>query len=268
MLSDLKHSGDSPLPVEHPPCAGRSESAECATSDGAIHAPRPAVRQVSPRHRLTILSALTLLLAAAAALIRMKTDERFATPKKPANAASDFAPIRLWADRVRGLPEAEQKKAIAARLKELNPDFDDENGIVFHFESSVLKSMSFRTDHVSDISFIAAFPTLEALSLQQRKQGGKLADLTPLRDLHLKELDLSNNVIADLTPLQGQPLESISLAGNPVHDLKPLRESPLKTLILWGTKIDDSSLRVLSGTKTLRALNIGGGTKVTDLFSD
>jgi eukaryotic-like serine/threonine-protein kinase len=171
-----------------------------------------------------------------------------------------------WAAKVRALPESEQKRSITAKLKERNPGYKEEFAIDFEFENSELKSMKLWTTAVTDVSFLRAFPSLESLELGTwYARIGKLADLSPLRGLRLKHLDLSRNVIVDLTPLNGLPLESLCLMVNPVRDLRPLRNSPLKKLILWNTGIDDSSLPALNDIKTLRELNIGDGPKVTDL---
>jgi Leucine-rich repeat (LRR) protein len=174
------------------------------------------------------------------------------------------AAIRDWKGRIRGLSEDGQKKAIVASLKELNPEFEEQADSLCTFEKSVMTTLSIRTDHVSNVSFLRALPGLELLQLMKGKQIGKLADLTPLRELRLKHLDLDNNVVIDLTPLQGQPLGSLSLMGNPVSDLRPLRKALLNQLNLWFTQVDSSSLAALKGMMTLRTLNVGG-TKVTDL---
>lgn len=88
-----------------------------------------------------------------------------------------------------------------------------------------------------------------------------ITDLSPLRDLPLKELDLQNNPVTDLTPLRGLKVEALYLEGTGVSDLDPLSGMPLNTLYLNGTKVRDlSPLRGLP----LHELNLFG-TQVADL---
>jgi Leucine-rich repeat (LRR) protein len=53
---------------------------------------------------------------------------------------------------------------------------------------------------------------LDSLSLA----GNELEDLTPLADLSVAELDLSDNRIVDLTPVLRPRLRNLTCFGNPV----------------------------------------------------
>jgi internalin A len=88
-----------------------------------------------------------------------------------------------------------------------------------------------------------------------------ISDLSPLKEIRLKELDLQNNPVNDLSPLQGLPLEALYLEGTQVSDLRPLKGMSLRILYLSGTKVSD--LSPLRGVP-LRELNLLG-TQVTDL---
>ncbi len=70
-----------------------------------------------------------------------------------------------------------------------------------------------------------------------------IVDLTSLRGLRLRVLDLSgNSTLQHLDALAGMPLEQLDLSGNTnLSDLSALAELPLKKLNLVGTRVTDLS---------------------------
>lgn len=75
-------------------------------------------------------------------------------------------------------------------------------------------------------------------------------------------LDLRDSGLADISALKGVPLRVLEMRGCPATDLTPLSESPLCTFSIAGTKISD--LRPLRGMRTLKRLS-AVGSAVADL---
>src|SRR5262245_49383736 len=82
-------------------------------------------------------------------------------------------------------------------------------------------------------------PRGDGIAAALRESG--IADLSPLKEMPLKELDLQNNPVSDLSPLEGLPLEALYLEGTQVSDLRPLKGMSLRVLYLSGTKVSDLS---------------------------
>ena len=61
------------------------------------------------------------------------------------------------------------------------------------------------SDNVTDLSPLRALTGLQGLNCNA-KNGGKLADLSPLRGLSLTGLTFGSTQVRDLTPLKGMPL--------------------------------------------------------------
>ena len=70
-----------------------------------------------------------------------------------------------------------------------------------------------------------------------------IADLTPLKELPLVELELDDNFIHDISPLENiSGLTNLSLSKNNISDISPLRnKKELETLDLDLNDIDDVS---------------------------
>jgi len=86
-----------------------------------------------------------------------------------------------------------------------------------------------------------------------------LRDLTALRRLPIRRLNLAQTGVSDLTPLMRMPLQMLKIEGCPVVDLTPLSRLPLQELYANGSKITDvTALRDME----LRVLGISG-TKVS-----
>ena len=90
------------------------------------------------------------------------------------------------------LSAAEQVKAVAARLKELNPGFD--GAVVPTIENGVVRELEFNTDDVTDISPVRV--------------------LTRLRSLKCSGFGDRNSPLTDLSPLSGLPLRTWSRQGS------------------------------------------------------
>ena len=162
---------------------------------------------------------------------------------------------------VAAMKPADQVKAVAARMKELNPGFD--GVVVPTIENGVVSELAFNTDDVTDISPVRVLTGLRSLTcLGSGDRKSLLVDLSPLNGLPLTKLIVAKARLIDLSPLRGMPLTEfmchgtpvddlaplagmkltvLSCAGTEVHDLSPLRGMPLKTLSLDGTKVPDLS---------------------------
>lgn len=66
-----------------------------------------------------------------------------------------------------------------------------------------------------------------------------IEDLTPLKGLRLRELNLFGTRVKDLTPLKGMPLEALDIANTDVKDITPLMNLPLKSLNIKQTAVRD-----------------------------
>jgi Leucine-rich repeat (LRR) protein len=165
-----------------------------------------------------------------------------------------------WLENTKALPAEDQVKAVAARLREHNPDFTAapkaqvQDGVVFEIE--------LLSDDVTDLRPLQALSGLNRLSCTGSAPGkGKLEDLGPLRGLSLSVLDCGNTRVSDLSPLKDMPLVFLGISGTQVRDLSPLEGSPLLALSCSGTHITD--LSALAGLP-LSSLD-AADTPVTDL---
>jgi tetratricopeptide (TPR) repeat protein len=81
---------------------------------------------------------------------------------------------------------------------------------------------------------VAALAPLKGMPIERLTLSGckNIRDLSPLRGLRLKELNLGGTVISNLEPLRGMPLESLDLSETLVSDLEPLTGMRLKRLQL------------------------------------
>jgi hypothetical protein len=144
-----------------------------------------------------------------------------------------------------------QVAAVAAHLKQLNPDFD---GILKHeARDGVVVAIELRTDHVQDLSPLRDLPELESLQCVASK-GEALQSIVPLQGLQLRRLVLTGNInLRDLAPLRGMPLESLNVHDVGISDLSPLNAMPLTELHCGCTRV--TSLEPLRGMR-LTVLNV------------
>ncbi len=93
------------------------------------------------------------------------------------------------------------------------------------FDLSSLKDMPltrldcYRTA-VSDLSPLKGLP----LTVPQLASDTLVFDLTPLREMKLKDLNCANTRVADLTPLKDMKLTVLVCGGTRVSDLSPLKD--------------------------------------------
>jgi serine/threonine protein kinase len=196
-------------------------------------------------------------------------------PARP--VAEDTA---AWQRTVAALPAEEQVKAVAARLKDLNPGFDGK--LTPTINGGVVTGLQFSTDQVTNIAPVRALVRLTHLNVSGTH--GKLADLSPLKGLSLTVLHCARTRVSDLSPLKGMPLKLLECALTEVSDLTPLTGTPLGGLYCGGcsrlsdlTPLKGMRLKALDLTQTgvsdlaplgglpLGELNLHGATRVTDL---
>jgi len=164
-----------------------------------------------------------------------------------------------WEKSVAALSADEQVKAVSARLKLLNPGFD--GNITPTIENDVVIGLEFLTLQVTNISPVRALTGLQTLHCGGLEASGKLADLTPLRGMQLRNLNCNNTQVSDLAPLKGLPLKELYVQHTRVTELTPLLGMALEHLNCSHTRVAD--LSPLKGMK-LQSLYLDG-TKVTDL---
>ena len=127
------------------------------------------------------------------------------------------------------LSAAEQVRAVGARLKELNPNFD--GALVPTIEKGVVRELAFNTDDVTDLSPVRGLGRLRALKCSGfGDRNSPLTDLSPLSGLPLRTLVLAKGELFDLSPLRGMPLTEFSCYGTRVTELSPLRGMKLRDL--------------------------------------
>jgi serine/threonine protein kinase/Leucine-rich repeat (LRR) protein len=211
----------------------------CSTPGGVIIRPqRPAQGRRWPAAVLAAVLGLTTLgLVLALRPRSTPTDEPEKTPtrqeKRPGRE-----PFEQWKARVQVLPAPQQVEAVAARLKEYNPGFDGQ--LTPRIEHDVVTELVLLTDHVTDLSPVAALSGLRVLSCCGSDSGkGRLADLEPLRGLKLTSLDCRFNRVADLEPLHGMPLRWLACCKTRVASLEPLRGGSLTYLDCHNTAVKD-----------------------------
>jgi tetratricopeptide (TPR) repeat protein len=160
-----------------------------------------------------------------------------------------------WERKVAALPAAEQVKAVAAKLKELNPGFDGrvafiqndvfldpafDGGVVAYVKDGVVIHLALDAAEVADLSPVRALTGLQRLNLDLRtKHDGKYRDLSPLRGLPLKALWFHCSLVSDLSPLKDMPLEELTCSGSGIRDLSPLKGRPLLILDVEQTQVRD-----------------------------
>jgi hypothetical protein len=182
---------------------------------------------------------------------------RLFSPEGTPGPAQDAA---AWERTVAALPAEEQVKAVAARLKELNPGFDGKVNPTI--TDDVVTGLRFSADQVTNIAPVRALTQLTLLEVKGiYGKKGRLADLSPLRGMGLTILICGETQVSDLSPLKGMPLTTLFCYGTSVSDLSPLRGMPLTHLNCSGSQVTD--LSPLKGMKLLILMAEGLG--VSDL---
>ncbi len=150
------------------------------------------------------------------------------------------AAFEAWSAQVAGMPADQQARAVAAKLKELNPDFDGQ--FTHAIEYGAVMRFVFSADHVTDIAPVRALTGLAALEcVGTGPNPGKLADLWPLKGMSLRLLNVGVTRVADLSPLRGMGLLDLTCHQTDVSDLSPLEGMPLTNLRFFGTNVSDLS---------------------------
>jgi Protein kinase domain len=198
-------------------------------------------------------------------------------PKTAARSADASA----WERIVASLSAAEQVRAVAARLKELNPKFD--GNLVPTIEDGVVREIAFNTDDVTDISPLRGLVRLRSLRcFGFADRSSPLTDLSPLSGLPLRTLVVAKGELFDLSPLSGMSLTEFSCYGTRVTDLSPLKGMKLRVLNCDSVRACDLSplegmplenlvlsrkaedLKILAGMNTLDH-SYFEGTTISDL---
>lgn len=164
-----------------------------------------------------------------------------------------------WNRQLRRVPEEQQFQRIEQKLRELNPQMF--GSLEVHRHPSHTQLM-LNSENIRDLSPLRALkdnPTLaraEELFLHKNTQSqGSLQDLSPLQGLKLRFLRLKDcQRIRDLSPLRDMPLEALDISNTHVEHLDPLATCrQLKTLSMALTRIQ--SLEPLQDLR-LETLNL------------
>ena len=148
--------------------------------------------------------------------------------------------FQQWIKDVGNMPAEMQVEAVLKKLRELNPGFDGRG--THEIYNGAVRSLSFVTDHVTDISPVQALVNLKDLGCTGSEEGkGRLEDLSSLSSLPLDWLICCANPLTDLSPLRGMRLEGFDCTHTNVSDLSILRGMPLTWLHCGGAPISDLS---------------------------
>ena len=231
---------------------GGMSGASADTARGhAAQSPHPAKKR---------LVALLLILGVAAlggaswwaSGLRQKGSETAVTPDDP-RVIEHFLTATAY------LPPEKQLDEVMETLRQINPGFVIKEKHTV--EDGHITELSFSAVHVRKLWPVAALRDLQKLSCtgdaEKHHQAG-LVDLSPLRELELKELDVSwtkvqsleplremaltvlhcaSTHVEDLTPLKGMSLTELDCANSLVRDLSPLRGMPLLSLNCQNTPV-------------------------------
>lgn len=174
---------------------------------------------------------------------------------------AQLAAFNAWLKAVAAMPSAQQLEAVKLKLKESNVGFDGEFVNVSSMAGKIT-GVKFASDNVADLTPLRALTGLEVLNCPGSSAGkGKLADLSPVKDLPLKELWCHFTRVSDLSPLKGMKLTNVRIGETQVSDLTALKDMPLTYLACNGTKVSDLSVLKNMPLTYLNCVN----TLVTDL---
>ncbi|HYF48344.1 MAG TPA: serine/threonine-protein kinase, partial [Planctomycetota bacterium] len=195
--------------------------------------------------------------------------EALQKPEGPAAAPSKIKVDENFVRIVSSLPPHEQFPRVTEKLRELNPNFEDRVRPMWGGEKHdkerpekrmpppAIDNAQVCTADITDISPIRALTKVTTLNLQGCHDRKSLADISPLRGLELKALDLQHTLVSDLSPLRGMGLMKLSLEDTEVTDLSPLQDMPLKYLGFSPRKIT-KGLEVIKTLKNLDWIYLDG----------
>jgi len=168
--------------------------------------------------------------------------------KKPAPVAATSMEMpatvkELFTSEFRALPEDEQFKRVAAKLKELNPEFD----------GNLPKPNKWGVAHYAGIPLVNLWPLRALISISELRCHRTLYDLSPLAGMSsLQVLKIAHSRVTDLSPLTGLRLTVLDVCDTRVADLTPLAGMPLEELGCHRTKVKDlSSLKTMKNLRNL-----------------
>ena len=127
--------------------------------------------------------------------------------------------------------------------------------------SSVL-SLSFSDNFISDIGYLANFPSLLVL----RMDGNSITSLQPLAEMTLRHLHMNDNQVADLSPLTFarpfyEPMLELHMRNNAVRDISPLLDGEgLLMVDVRRNPLADNALAVLKTLRERRVTVLAGET--------
>lgn len=195
-------------------------------------------------------------------------------PTAPAEASSASAPQAAAAPTdLRALLQPPTgmaaPQALLAQMLERNPGLEKEAIVVTADEAGQIDRIEIFSSALKDIRPLRVLAKLRVAICsgnspdtrwKQPPPSAPLSDLTPLKGMDLRELDISYTMVRDIsalfsmpldklslertkigeiTYLKGMPLSELNLAGTRVRDIKVLHEMPLRRLILSETDVTD-----------------------------
>ncbi len=166
-------------------------------------------------------------------------------PAQPARPAPKPNPALAWEDAVAAMPVGDQAPAVNARLRVLNPSYND-SGFSYTIKDGVVDTMTLRSGHLTNLSPLRALRNLRELTIESQLVNGlplhsPLKDLGPLRGMKLEAFHCLNASIDDLAPLAGSPLQRLTVWGYMGEDLLPLRGMKLTYLNCGLSNVRDLS---------------------------
>jgi serine/threonine protein kinase/transcription elongation factor Elf1 len=133
-------------------------------------------------------------------------------------------------------------------ITEINLENSDVHHLNF-INKKFLKKLILNGCELNDFHQISTFQELEWLEIADTN----VKSISFLKDLKLKVLNLANCSVADLSPIENHLLTNLDVTGLPINDLEYLRKMPLTVLRMGNTRV--WSLEPLQG-KSLEWLSI------------
>jgi serine/threonine protein kinase len=165
---------------------------------------------------------------------------------------------KAWAAKVGRMATRDKAAAIVQELVRRNPGFDG-TSVQIRLKNDKLDLIVTRAAKLLDLTPIQAAAEIDSVAVLK----GELADLSPLKGLPLKGLDLVETQVADLAPLRGMQLKYLNLnRSSRVKDLMPVVGESIGILDTGGTAVSD-----LTPLKLMPNLSVFScaGSRVTDL---
>jgi hypothetical protein len=172
---------------------------------------------------------------------------------KPVASAKPWesSAFQQWIKATQAMPAETQVEAVSKKLIELNLGFDgkitgyDGKGAP-NIEHGRVISFGFCADNVDDISPVQVLAGLKELRCAGSTwKSGKLADLSSLQGMSLRNLNCNSTAVSSLSPLKGMSLHNLACGDTAVADLAPLAGMPLESL--WCIKTPITDLAPLAG---------------------